>query len=141
MCDCFKPRGETLIENRSTQPFTTIQVYDKIDVYYTVDSTTSVYSVKVVTGRNLMSSVSTEASNGVLKIKNLNKCNFVRGSHNDITVYITAPPVKTFIQDGVGNFYSTNAVPGDSVIVFVRNSGDVHLHLNANHFAGHAHGV
>ena len=121
MCDCFKPRGETLIEDRHTKSFTTVQVFDKIDVYYTQDTSATTYSVKVVTGRNLMSSISTEVSNDILQIKNLNKCNFARGIHNDITVYVTTPFVKTFIQDGVGNLYSTNAVKGDSVQVYLRN--------------------
>ena len=141
MCDCFKPRGETLIENRTVNNFTTIQVFDKIDVYYTQDTTSTTCSVKVVTGKNLMSSITTEVNNGVLQIINLNKCNFVRGSHNDVTVYITSPPVKTFIQDGVGNLYGTNTVKGDSIQIYLRNSGDIHLHVNTNHFASHAHGV
>jgi len=141
MCDCFKPRGETIIENRSVGNFTTLQVFDKIDVYYIQDTTVTTCSVKVVTGKHLMSSVTTEVSNGVLQITNLNKCNFVRGSHNDVTVYVTSPTVKTFIQDGVGNMYCTSTVNRDSIIVYLRNSGDIHLHVNTNHFADHMHGV
>lgn len=141
MCDCFKPRGETIIENRTVNNFTTLQVFDKIDVYFTQDTAAKNYSVKVVTGKHLMSSVTTEVSNGVLQIRNLNKCNFVRGSHNDVTVYVTSPPLKKFIQDGVGNLYSTNTITGDSIIIYLRNSGDMHLHVNTNHFAGHMHGV
>jgi hypothetical protein len=65
----------------------------------------------------------------------------MRGTHNDITLYITAPAVRTITQDGVGNFYSTNTIIRDTVEVFLRNSGDVHLHLNTGYFAAHMHGV
>ena len=141
MCDCFKPRGENMIENRVVSNFTTIQSFDKIDIYYTQDTTATICTAKVVTGRNLMSSVTTEVNNGVLQIRNLNKCNFARGSHNEITVYVTSPTPKTFIQDGVGNIYGTNSLTADSVIVYLRNSGDVHLHVNSNYFGTHMHGV
>ncbi|HWY38900.1 MAG TPA: DUF2807 domain-containing protein [Bacteroidia bacterium] len=141
MCDCFKPRGETYMENRVVSSFTTLQVFDKIDVYYTQDTTATTCTAKVVTGRNLMSSITTEVSNGTLQIRNLNKCNFVRGAHNDVTVYVTTPHIKTFYQDGVGNIYGTNTIKEDSVIVYLRNSGDVNLHVNSNYFGSHMHGV
>src|ERR1035438_6953589 len=69
MCDCFKPRGETVTDTRTVPAFTTLDVYDKIDVYYTQDTTASSYSVKVVTGENLLSSISTVVSGGVLQIR------------------------------------------------------------------------
>ena len=141
MCDCFKPRGETIIENRTVTTFTAVQAFDKIEVYYTQDTTATSYSVKVVTGKHLVSSVVTIVKDGALQIKNQNKCNFVRGTHNDVTVYITAPAVKTFIQDGVGNLYCTKTITGDSIKVFLRNSGDIHLHVKANYFGAHTHGV
>src|SRR5437879_832707 len=79
MCDCFKSRGETIIEDRKVSDFTTIHIFDKIDVYFTQDTTVMTNTIKVVTGKHLMSNVTTEVSGGVLQIKNQNKCNFVRG--------------------------------------------------------------
>lgn len=141
MCDCFKTRGDITIESRSVSNFTTLHIYDKIDVYFTQDTTVTTSSIKVVTGKHLMSNVTTEVSGGELKIKNQNKCNFVRGSHNDITVYITAPNVNVFMQEGVGNLFCTNILKEDTVHGYLLNSGDLHLKVNSKCVVGHMHGV
>jgi transcriptional regulator len=141
MCDCFKPRGETKLEKRVVANFTVLQVYDKIDVYYTQDTTATVSTVQIVTGKNLMSSITTVVTAGILQIDNLNKCNFVRGSNNDVTVYVTSPATNLFIQDGVGNIYGSNTIKADTVTIQLRNSGDVHLHLNTKYVGAHMHGV
>ena len=140
-CDCFKPRGETVTITRSVSSFTTLQTFDKIDVYYIQDTTSNTYTVKVVTGKNLASNISTEVSDGVLQIRNNNKCNFVRGSHNEVTVYITAPHVNYFIQDGVGTTYSANTITQDSVTYNIRNSGDIHLNVNVQAVKGSLFGI
>jgi hypothetical protein len=139
-CDCIKSRGAPVNENRViTAPFTTLHTFDKIEVYYLQDTTATTCTVKVSTGKNLLSNISTEVSNGELQIKNLNKCNFVR-SNNDVTVYVTAPHVLYFIQDGVGNIYSST-ITQDSVGYNVNNSGDIHLDLNVRWVYGRLYGV
>ncbi|HXD94102.1 MAG TPA: DUF2807 domain-containing protein [Bacteroidia bacterium] len=139
-CDCIKSRGAPVNENRViTTPFSTLHTFDKIEVYYLQDTTVTTCTVKVSTGKNLLSNISTEVSNGELQIKNLNKCNFVR-SNNDVTVYVTAPHVLSFIQDGVGNIYS-NIITQDSVRYNVNNSGDIHLNLNVHWVYGRLYGV
>ncbi len=141
LCDCFKTRGDVTIESRSVSDFATIHVFDKIDVYFTQDTTVTTGTVKVVTGKNLLSNIITEVSGGVLQIKNENKCNFVRGSNNGVTVYVTAPRVKIFKQEGVGNMYCTNTVYGDTIHGYIINSGDLHLKVNTNRVVGHMHGA
>ncbi|MFI5141913.1 MAG: head GIN domain-containing protein [Bacteroidia bacterium] len=140
-CDCIKSRGAPINETRIiTTPFNTLQSFDKIEVYYIQDTTATTCTVKVSTGKNLMPNISTEVSNGTLQIKNLNKCNFVRGN-NDVTVYVTAPHVYYFVQDGVGNIYSGNTITQDSVAYNVNNSGDIHLNLNVRWVHGRLFGV
>ncbi|HXU27497.1 MAG TPA: head GIN domain-containing protein [Bacteroidia bacterium] len=140
-CDCIKSRGSAVTETRViTTPFKTLQTFDKIEVYYIQDTTITTPTVRVETGKNLMSNISTEVSDGTLQIKNLNKCNFVR-SNNDVTVYVTAPHVYYFVQDGVGNIYSSNTITQDSVSYNVNNSGDIHLNLNVNRVYGRLYGV
>jgi len=139
-CDCIKSRGSAVSETRIvTTPFSTLQTFDKIEVYYLQDTTVTTCTVRVETGKNLMSNISTDVSNGALQIKNLNKCNFVR-SNNDVTVYVTAPHVYYFVQDGVGNIYS-NTIKQDSVSYNVNNSGDIHLDLNVHTVLGRLYGV
>lgn len=141
MCDCFKTHGDTIIESRTVSDFSTIHVYDKIDVYFTQDTTVTACSIKVVTGKHLMYNVTTTVVDGELQIKNGNKCNFVRGSHNEITIYVTAPHVKTFKQEGVGNLFCTDIVYGDTIHGYLLNSGDLHLKVKTNRVVGHMHGA
>ena len=136
MCDCLKSYGEIVTDVRTVSTFSVLDVYDKIDVYYTQDTTSSLYTITVVTGKHLLSNVSTEVSGGVLQIKNNNKCNFVRGSHNEVTVYIIAPYIENFIQDGVGTIYSANTMKQDSVNYNINNSGDIHLNVNVQSIKG-----
>jgi hypothetical protein len=141
MCDCLKSYGEIVTDVRTVSTFSVLDVYDKIDVYYTQDTTSSLYTITVVTGKHLLSNVSTEVSGGVLQIKNNNKCNFVRGSHNEVTVYIIAPYIENFIQDGVGTIYSANTMKQDSVNYNINNSGDIHLNVNVQSIKGSLYGV
>ena len=139
-CDCIKSRGSAVSETRViTTPFNTLQTFDKIEVYYIQDTTTKTCTARVETGKNLLSNISTEVIGGVLQIKNLNKCNFVR-SNNDVTVYVTAPHIYYFVQDGVGNIY-TSTIMQDSVKYNVNNSGDIHLNLNVFKALGRLYGV
>lgn len=140
-CDCIKSRGSAVTETRIiTKPFRTLHTFDKIEVYYLQDTNATTWTVRVETGKNLLSNISTEVSNGELQIKNLNQCNFVR-SNNDVTVFVTAPHVLYFLQDGVGNIYSSNTITQDSIIYNVNNSGDIHLDLNVQWVFGRLYGV
>jgi hypothetical protein len=140
-CDCLKSRGETVLESRSLADFSTLRVYDKIDVYFTQDTTLTAPVVQVKTGKNLVPNISTRVEGGELSIENRNKCNFVRGEHNDVTVYITAPYVKYFVQEGVGSIFGTNTVTQDSVDCTIKNSGDIRLAVNTRNVTGHMHGI
>lgn len=140
-CDCFKPRGETVIETRSVSNFHTLHTYDKIDVYFTQDTTLTTPIVQVKTGKNLVANVTTRIVDGELRIENTNKCNFVRGAHNEVTVYVTAPFVNYFVQDGVGNIFGTNTVVQDTTHCFIYNSGDIHLSVKTKGVMSHTHGI
>lgn len=140
-CDCFKTRGETVLERRSLSSFNALRVFDKIDVYYTQDTSVTSPYLEVRTGKHLVSNITTEVIGGELQIRNNNKCNFVRGEHNDVTIYITAPYIKYFTQDGVGNIFGTNTVKQDSVYCNIINSGDIHLLLDILGIKTHTHGI
>jgi len=141
LCDCFKRRGETVIESRNLPLFNTIRVYDEINVYYTQDTTLTAPIVQVKTGKNLASNIATVVSGGGLTIENKNKCNFVRGEHNDVTVYVTAPYVRYFLQEGVGSIFGTNTVIQDTVTCDIENSGDIHLSVRTRSVTSHTHGA
>ena len=140
-CDCLKSYGYIVTDTRNLSSFNTLQSFDKIEVYYTQDTTATTCTAQVVTGKHLLANISTEVVDGVLQIKNHNMCNFVRGSHNEVTVYVTAPHVQYFIQDGVGNMYASNTIQEPNLDYNIRNSGDIHLVVNAGTVTGHLFGI
>jgi hypothetical protein len=140
-CDCLKSRGDAVSETRIiTAPCNTLQSFDRVEVYYLQDTTATLPTVKVVTGKNLLANVSTQVVNGALQIKDSNKCNFVRND-NSVTVYVTAPHIRYFIQDGVGNMYSGNTIKEDTISYNLNNSGDIHLNVDVKCIFGRLYGV
>lgn len=131
-------QNEIVSETRTLSPFTTLDVYDKIDVYYTQDTG---YNIRVVAEQKLQAKISTEVSGGVLTIKDNNKFNFLRGSHAGITVYVTAPFIRTLKQNGVGTIYCTNTIKEDTICYSIQNSGDIHMNVNVISITGSMYGV
>ncbi len=140
-CDCFISRGANTSDIRTLPLFNTLKVYGKIDVYFTQDSTLTASKITVVTGSNLVSGISTNVTNGTLEIKNNNKCNFMRGENNEITIYISAPKCTYFVQAGVGNIYTSNTLRQDTVDCTLTNNGDIHIAMNSTIAFTHTHGM
>ena len=139
--ECFESRGAPVNDIRViTTPFNILQSFDKMEVYYIQDTTATTCTIRVATGKNLVSNIATEVSNGTLQIKDNNKCNFER-SDNSVSVYVTAAHITRFVQDGVGNMYSGNTIKEDSISYNVDNSGDIHLNLNVQWIHGRLYGV
>lgn len=140
-CDCLKSRGAEVTETREVGNFNKLRVLDEIDVYYTHDTTLTKPVVQVSTGKNLVKNISVKVVGSELWIENNNKCNFVRGDNNQVTVYVSAPYVKYFQQSGVGSIFGTNTVTQDSVYCDIVNSGDIHLDVKVRGVMCHTHGI
>lgn len=120
--DCFKSNGKVITQIRTVDSFNTIKVYDKIDLNVVQGAE---LRVEVNAGEHLMNEIKTKTEDGVLIIKNNNKCNFVRGYKKHITVTVTVPHVWKIDNEGVGTLnFSGNE---DSLFVRAENSGDIHL--------------
>jgi len=83
--DCFKRAGEYSTVTRMTEPFSSIELNDyiQIELY-----DTTIYFVEITAPRNLLPEIETSVNNGRLKIVNNNTCNLVRSFKNKITVRI-----------------------------------------------------
>lgn len=121
--DCLKGNGDVITENRYTDEFRVIKVYDKIDLNVLQGTE---LKIEVNAGKNILSNIQTRVKNGELIIRNLNKCNFVRGYKKKITVTITLPSIKRVNNEGVGTVI-IGPFTQDSIAVRAENSGDIHL--------------
>src|SRR5690606_32218124 len=97
--DCFRPNGAFITENRTLKPFQYIEVYDNMDVFIKQGP---VYTAEVRSGKNIISDIKTTLEDSVLKIQNLNICNFMRGYKKRTSVTITVPEIIKVSNNGVG---------------------------------------
>jgi len=135
--DCFKTNGDEITESRSLPAFTIIKLYSKIDLNITKGVA---FNVDVVAGENIIKNISTTVIDGVLSIQNNNKCNFVRGYDNKITVNITLPQLFRVENRGVGTVRFNEDYSQDSIHVMAENSGDIYLNGNFNQIKSSSHG-
>lgn len=138
MCDCIKRTGDETGVTRAMNPFDKILVEDKVDVYLEEDS---VYSVRVEGGKNVITLIKTEVENGTLRIRNDNKCNFMRSYKKKISVYIKTPRYREITHNGVGNVYCTRPLKSDTLTYHVFNSGDLYLDVDNTYLIGGNNGM
>lgn len=131
--DFIKTTGTITTEERILEPFTEIELYNKINLVITQDS---VQSVHVEAGKNLLSEITTEVKDGRLKIKNLNKFKFLRSYKKDVTVYVSLPHLWHLIYRGAGNITSTNTIT-DSTLTFDSYTGTRNIELSVKLREGH----
>lgn len=98
--DCITSTGPMHNELRHVGDLHTIDLDDRVDV---VLEPRDHGTVVVEAGRNLLDQVSTEVENGVLRIRNENRCNWVRSFKPRITVHVPIDQVATLLLRGTGN--------------------------------------
>ncbi len=139
-CDCVKSTGVVAIESRTLPAFTSVFVEDNVHVVFVVDSVFN--GVEVEGGSNLIGLVKTEIVSGELRIRNDNKCNFVRRYDIPITVYVHMPLVlKRIKSKGTGLISNTSVWDLDSIDLEVESSGDIDFLVNTTTCNIHQHGA
>lgn len=128
LCDCFKSTGHITIEDRITEPFSSIFLSENVNLYLIQDS---IFNIKVQAGKNLLPLIKTRVENGSMYISNDNKCNWVRSYKPDVNVYISMPSLLFIEYTGCGNICMQNTFTGDSIYFDSKNgSGTVNLNLD-----------
>ncbi len=136
---CFKGYGEEITEERKILPFTILNIYHNIETHYYYDT---VFHLRISYGSNLIHNISTEVKNGVLELKNLNKCNWMRDYRKYPVVEIYAPYFQELNSFSSQQFICEDTLDlrgispyEDSLYVFrarVHRSGDIFLKINSD---------
>jgi hypothetical protein len=138
LCDCIKRTGEETSVSRALPGFDRITVEDKIEVFLLEGPE---FHVRIEGGKNVIKLIKTTVENGMLTVKNDNKCNFTRSYKKKIKVYVTAPRYAEIIHNGVGNIFCPEPLKSDSFVYHVVNSGDLHLNVDNTFFKGGNNGM
>ena len=129
--DCFTSTGKETTESRILGGFTKIHMDDGINVFITESAQRS---VAVTGGSNLLDNVITEVKDGILNIKNRNKCNWVRSFKRDINVYINIDSLDEIQHSGSGNIDILNTLKSSRFIInMLQSSGNINLNLEGNY--------
>jgi hypothetical protein len=113
------------IEDRHLSGFHAVDVGGPFDVKLTQGSTES---VRVEAPADLMSHITTEVSDGVLKIYNKHNDMFHWGDlfhHKKVLVYVTAKDVNSIVVSGSGDVTFREGIHGDKMNLHVSGSGDL----------------
>jgi len=108
ICDCAKSTGEITTEYRNTNFFNQIELYNNIDLIIHIDS---IPKLKITAGKNLISEITTENENGILKIRNKNNCNWTRDFNTTTIVEVWTPSLNNLLtQDATGDIYFADSL-------------------------------
>ncbi len=127
--DCLKSTGPIASESRDVSDFNRIDVYNNPEVIITQDN---VNSIKVEAGAHIISGITTEINNGILTIRNENKCNWVRSYSKTIAVYVHVKKLDIIQHHGSSTISSTNELQNSTFDLNVWNSGDINLAIHAD---------
>ena len=129
ICDCFKGSGKTVTESRSIAPFQHIELHGKVDLRL---HNAPDYHVTVTSGEKLIGKVTTEVKDGLLRIDNENKCNWVRNFDNQFEVNVYSPPFyRIFVNNSSGNVYMEDTLINNEFFFESWGStGNYYLKLN-----------
>jgi hypothetical protein len=136
-CDCIKRTGEIIKDKRIINGFDRIVAEDNVNVFITQDSLSE---VTVEAGEHIAPLIKTEVLNGVLFIRNKNRCNWTRSYKKPLNVYVTMPEIRYITSDGTGDIKSLNTITSDIVDLQIKNSGNMFMTVNNSRVLSHMHG-
>ena len=126
---CFNKAGDVKSVVVDLPEFTTIDIASNVDVQIL---TSGLNQVEVTTGENLISGISLNVEDGVLKIDNLNSCFWSKGYTHPL-VTIRNVGLEKIIQHGFGRVYNTDTLTITDLSLQVEDaSGEIDLILDAS---------
>ncbi len=128
MFDCVKSTGSITEQQRSFEDFNRLELYNNVDIEITQDVENSIV---VEAGSNIISGITTEISDGVLTIRNENKCNWVRSYSTTMIVHLHVKKLDIIHHHGSGDISSTNQLKNSTFEFNIWNSGNINLSIDA----------
>lgn len=101
--DCITSTGPMQEEERTVEAFHTVLLQDRVDLLLEERGA----SIAVQGGSNLLGQVRTEVVDGVLRIRDENRCRWVRSFKPRITVKVPVDRVAMIEPHGTGNVTAT----------------------------------
>ena len=128
--DCFKTAGEVQTETRDLGCFTKLELNSNLK-YELVD--TNFCGIEITGPKNLLPKIDAQLSDGVLKIENVNTCNFLRSFEHEITVKLYFDSITNIQNFSTGSIVSLNEMKARKLVIENKHAnGKVELNLNCD---------
>jgi hypothetical protein len=119
-CEKIKGKGEVITETRTTGNFSGISLAMTATVYFTPGAS---WSLQISGQENVLKQIVTQVEGTHLSIRVRN--GVILGSHESITVYVTAPSVTDLNVSGSGDIFVDKPWSTTSLSVNISGSGTV----------------
>lgn len=127
---CVKSAGETTTLTVQTADFDRIFVGPNMNIILVQDS---LNEMRITAGKNLVNFISSDVEDGVLRIENENRCNFLRSYKHEVTVELHFTSLSEINFEGTKPLSCNGTISGNSLSVFVRDgAGLVDLDVDYN---------
>lgn len=137
LCNCLQGSGNNSTESRPLEPFNAVDLSQNVDLILRQGNTDE---AQVTAGKNIIDGIKTEVKNGVLYIRNDNKCNWLRDFKNKFTVELTFRDLQVLTYRGSGtvecadtirnNKFTVEGWNGTGTINLILNVAEAHLYLH-----------
>lgn len=107
--NCLKNAGENKTEYRVLKDFISIDVGEKFEITLLQDTNQEAFA-EVICGENIIDGIETKVENGVLKLRNLNKCNFLRSTDIRPKVRINVNQLKDIYITGNAKLFCEDTI-------------------------------
>jgi len=119
--------GKDIVQEREVDDFRHIQLWDNIDLKLIQDT---INHIQIIAGENIVDNIETVTENGILKISNQNRFNWLRSYDKSITVILQLKDLYELEIHGTGEISSTNTIVSDSLMLNVWDAaGKVSLNI------------
>lgn len=101
VCDCFYGSGPLSTEERSLGKIDGIYLTSNVDLILYEDS---VPRMRVTAGKNLIDGIEAKIENGILRVRNKNKCNWIRKMDPTLTLEIWTNNLQSlYVENASGD--------------------------------------
>ena len=126
--DCFKRTGEIVVEERKLNSFSALETADNIEIVIIQDT---INKVVIEAGENLMGLITSDITNGVLFLKNNNKCNWSRSYKPNVIAYLHCTELDSIVHNGYGKMMTKGLFVANHLNISINNNGNVEMDIDA----------
>jgi len=137
-CNCKKANERTCWKSAGEQSSKVIPVaaFEKLELYEHIKYTLiqdSLDFIEIKAGKNLIDLIDVSSTNSILKIENLNRCNFLGYQKRKVTVEIHVRNLKEIYFKGTDSLVNKGVLSFDNLNVEIEDgAGSINFILNAN---------